>query len=347
MTVLVTGGAGFIGTHTLVELHKAGLDYIVVDNLSNSSARSLEAVSQITGTEVPFIRGDITDSRVLSDVIDCVTSQGRAVSAAIHFAALKSVAESFNDPLNYYENNVLGTIRLLQCLTRAGVKNCIFSSSATVYGEPRQLPFNEAHAIAPTNPYGQTKAMAESILANWAGPHSDNKVLSLRYFNPIGAHSSGIIGEDPRGTPNNLFPYIARVAQGKLGHLSVFGNDYDTTDGTGVRDYVHVVDIARAHVRAVSYLSNPHAMGFLAMNLGTGKGTSVMQLVDSFERASKVKIPVRFVARRPGDVASMWADVSMAEKVLGWKAELSLAAMCEDGWRWQSRNPDGFEGQMS
>lgn len=346
MIALVTGGAGFIGTHTLVELHRSGLPYVVVDNLSNSSARALAAVSRITGAPVPFVRGDVKDSALIASVLKRLTACGETVTV-IHFAALKSVAESVADPTRYFDNNITGTLKLLQSMHAAGVHNLIFSSSATVYGEPRRLPFDESHRIAPTNPYGHTKAIAERILSRWAAMHSGNKVLSLRYFNPVGAHPSGLIGEDPHGMPNNLFPCITRVAHGKLSHLDVYGDDYPTVDGTGVRDYVHVVDLARAHAQALDYVAQNQPPGFQAMNLGTGKGTSVMELVHAFERASGVRVPVRLAPRGAGDVASMWADPSLAERTLHWQAERSLAAMCEDGWRWQLRNPDGFQESAS
>ena len=341
MIALVTGGAGFIGTHTLVQLYRSGIPYVVIDNLSNSCPQALAAVSRITGEVVPFIRGDIKNEGLMLALLRSLQAHGKTVTV-IHLAGLKSVAESVSDPLRYYDNNITGTISLLQSMSAAGVHNLIFSSSATVYGEPRQLPFDESHRIAPTNPYGHTKAIAEQILSHWASSHPRNKVLSLRYFNPVGAHPSGLIGEDPHGPPNNLFPYITQVARGRRSHLNVFGGDYPTPDGTGVRDYVHVVDLARAHVQALKYVTQEQSPGFLAMNLGTGKGTSVMELVHAFERASGVKVPVKVVQRRAGDVASMWANPSLAERSLHWKAERSLTAICEDGWRWQVRNPEGF-----
>lgn len=340
-SLLVVGGAGYIGSHTLIELIRAGYRPVVVDNYSNSSPEVLQRVETLTGCAIERSDADVRDGAALDEIFSRCRMAGKPVSCVIHFAALKAVGESVQQPLAYYENNVGGTITLLQAMDRADVRQIIFSSSATVYGEPVALPYTETHRIAPTNPYGWTKAMVEQVLSDWASAGEGRSAVALRYFNPIGAHASGHIGEAPSGIPNNLFPYIAQVAVGKRERLHVFGNDYDTVDGTGVRDYLHVVDLAQGHVKAVEFAAR-EASGFVAINLGTGTGTSVLQLISAFEQASGRSIPYDVVARRPGDVASAWADPSLAERLLGWRAELSIEDMCRDGWRWQSQNPDGY-----
>ncbi len=339
-TLLVTGGAGYIGSHSLVELIAAGMRPVVFDNFSNSVAESLRRVERITGTSVPLIEGDVRDGAALDAVFARYAALGQPVSCVVHFAALKAVGESVSQPLRYYDNNVHGTLVLLEAMKRAGVGRIVFSSSATVYGEPVSLPYTEDHRIAPTNPYGATKAMVEQILQDLCVADPSFSAVTLRYFNPIGAHPSGLIGEDPQGDPNNLFPYITRVAVGRLPTLSVFGDDYPTVDGTGVRDYLHVVDLARGHVKAVEYAAS--AQGFVAVNLGTGRGTSVLELADAFTRTTGQAVPRRMCARRPGDIASAWADASRAQQLLGWKAVHSIEEMCADGWRWQSANPQGY-----
>lgn len=336
--LLVTGGAGYLGSHTVLELLAAGYEVLVLDNFSNSSPQVLERLEQLAHQPVPWVEGDIRDAALLDRIFRQQREQGQPVAAVVHFAALKAVGESVSQPLRYYENNVHGSVVLCQAMQRHEVNRLIFSSSATVYGQPDSLPFTESHRIAPVNPYGHTKAMVEQVLRDqcYADPHWG--VVALRYFNPIGAHPSGLIGEDPRDIPNNLFPYITQVAAGVLPHLQVFGTDYPTLDGTGVRDFIHVVDLARGHVAAVDYVLQ-HA-GFEAVNLGTGKGYSVLELVAAFEQVNGVKVPWQAVARRPGDIAAAWAEVTHAARVLGWRAELDLQAMCADGWRWQQRARD-------
>lgn len=339
-TLLVTGGAGYIGTHTLVELIHAGLRPIVFDNFSNSSLEAVRRVERITGREITLIQGDVRDAAALDAVFVESAASGAPVSCVLHFAALKAVGESVAEPVCYYENNVHGTIVLLQAMRRAGVARMVFSSSATVYGEPQALPYREDHRIAPTNPYGATKAMVEQILQDVCRADPKFSAVTLRYFNPIGAHPSGLIGEDPQGDPNNLFPYITRVAVGRLPELAIFGDDYATPDGTGVRDYLHVVDLARGHLKAVEYANT--ATGFVAVNLGTGSGTSVLELVGAFSRVTGRAIPRRISARRPGDIAQAWADPTLARTLLGWSATHTIEQMCADGWRWQSGNPQGY-----
>lgn len=340
-TLLVTGGSGYIGSHTLLALIAAGYRPIVLDNYSNSSPEVLRRVEQLSGTSVEFVHGDIRDEALLDTLFAEQAQRGSAVQGVVHFAALKAVGESVAQPLTYYENNVGGTTTLLAAMDRAKVRHLVFSSSATVYGEPLQLPYSEQHRIAPTNPYGWTKAMVEQILKDWAATGEQRRAVALRYFNPIGAHSSGRLGESPQGMPNNLFPFITQVAVGKRDQLMVFGEDYDTVDGTGVRDYLHVEDLADGHVRAVQYAAKAED-SFSAINLGTGKGTSVLQLVKAFEQSSGKTIPYRIQPRRPGDIASAWADPSLAFELLGWKAQKGIEEMCVDGWRWQSQNPDGY-----
>lgn len=335
MNILVTGGAGYIGSHTCVELLDSGYGVVVIDNLCNSEDESLRRVEKITGKKLKFYKGDIRDLALLKKIF----SENK-IDAVIHFAGLKAVGESVKIPLEYYENNIGGTLTLCKAMHEAGVKNIIFSSSATVYGAPKTVPVREDFPLSATNPYGRTKLMIEEILQDFYVADNGWNVTILRYFNPIGAHKSGIIGENPRGIPNNLMPYITQVATGKLEKLRVFGNDYPTPDGTGIRDYIHVVDLAKGHVAA---LKNASAPGVHIYNLGTGKGYSVLEVVSAFEKASGVKIPYEIAPRRPGDIAEVYADPSKAYNELGWKAELGIEEMCEDSWRWQSTNPDGYK----
>lgn len=328
MRVLVTGGAGFIGSHTLVALMEAGHEPVVVDNLSNASPSVVSRVGEITGSAPEFHQVDIRDHESLSGVIES------GFDACIHFAALKAVGESVEQPLKYYENNVSGTVSLVDALVAAGVDNFIFSSSATVYGEPTTLPLTEDMPIGTaTNPYGWSKIMMEQVLRDVQAAHPEMSVTLLRYFNPVGAHESGLIGEDPLGVPNNLMPYVARVAAGLLPRLRIFGDDYDTPDGTGVRDFVHVVDLAEGHVAALDACADEP--GVHVFNLGTGEGHSVLELVKTYEEESGKPIPYEVVDRRPGDVAANWADVSKAEREMGWRTRRDLADMCRDSWRWQ------------
>ena len=338
MAILVTGGAGFIGSHTVVELQNAGYDVVVLDNLSNSSEKSLERVEKITGKPVKFYKKDILDREGLNEVFE-----KEDIDSCIHFAGLKAVGESVVKPWEYYENNIAGTLTLVDVMRKHGVKNIIFSSSATVYGDPAIIPITEECPKGQcTNPYGWTKSMLEQILTDIQKADPEWNVVLLRYFNPVGAHESGRIGEDPKGIPNNLMPYISQVAVGKLEKLGVFGDDYDTPDGTGVRDYIHVVDLAVGHVKAIKYIfSNP---GLDIINLGTGVGYSVLDMVKAFSKACGKEIPYEIKPRREGDIAMCYADPSKASKVLGWKAERGLEQMCEDAWRWQSQNPEGYRG---
>ena len=339
MKVFVTGGAGFIGSHTCVELLNAGHEVVVVDNLCNSSKESLKRVKKITGKAVKFYKADIRDERKL----DRIVAAEAPFDATIHFAALKAVGESVQLPLKYYQNNLGGTFTLLKVLAAHGCKNIVFSSSATVYGQPQSVPIREDFPTPGcTNPYGWTKLMMEQVFKDVQKADPSWNVILLRYFNPIGAHESGLIGEDPAGIPNNLLPYVAQVAIGRLKELSVFGNDYPTPDGTGVRDYIHVVDLANAHLKAVEKLGKVKEYGLKVINLGTGNGYSVLQIVKAFEKVSGRKVPYAIRARRPGDVAECWADPSFALKELGWKAKRGIEKMCEDLWRWQSMNPYGF-----
>ena len=337
MAILVTGGAGYIGSHTVVELQNAGYDVVVLDNLSNASEKALDRVSKITGKPVKFYKADILDRDALNDIFDKET-----IESCIHFAGLKAVGESVVKPWEYYENNIAGTLTLVDVMRKNNVKNIIFSSSATVYGDPAQIPITEECPKGQcTNPYGWTKSMLEQVLTDIQKADPEWNVMLLRYFNPIGAHKSGTIGENPNGIPNNLMPYITQVAVGKLKELGVFGNDYDTPDGTGVRDYIHVVDLAKGHVKALKKIEeNP---GLAIYNLGTGKGYSVLDIVKNFEAATGVKIPYVIKPRRAGDIATCYCDASKAEKELGWKAENGIREMCEDSWRWQSNNPQGYE----
>lgn len=337
MAILVTGGAGYIGSHTVVELQNAGYDVVVLDNLSNASEKALDRVSKITGKPVKFYKADILDRDALNDIFDKET-----IESCIHFAGLKAVGESVVKPWEYYENNIAGTLTLVDVMRKNNVKNIIFSSSATVYGDPAQIPITEECPKGQcTNPYGWTKSMLEQVLTDIQKADPEWNVMLLRYFNPIGAHKSGTIGENPNGIPNNLMPYITQVAVGKLKELGVFGNDYDTPDGTGVRDYIHVVDLAKGHVKALKKIGeNP---GLAIYNLGTGKGYSVLDIVKNFEAATGVKIPYVIKPRRAGDIATCYCDASKTEKELGWKAENGIREMCEDSWRWQSNNPQGYE----
>ena len=335
--ILVTGGAGYIGSHTVVELIAAGYEAIIVDNFSNSSVEVLDRLKTITGVDIPFYKGSISDKDFMNRVFE-----ENQIDAVIHFAAYKAVGESVQEPLKYYKNNVCGTISLLDIMKLHKVEHIIFSSSATVYGMNNISPLTEDLPTSATNPYGYTKLMMEQILTDVALALSDWSVTNLRYFNPIGAHESGLIGEAPNGIPHNLMPYITQVAVGKLQELSVFGNDYDTHDGTGVRDYIHVVDLAKGHVLALKH--NLENKGVAVFNLGTGIGYSVLDMVKAFENVNGVKIPYTIKDRRPGDVATCFADASKANDILGWKAEKTLQDMMRDSWRWQSSNPNGYEG---
>lgn len=337
MKILVTGGAGFIGSHTVVELLNAGYEAVVVDNLCNSSEKCLQRVEKITGKKVPFYKADILDRETMNRIFE--TEKPEAV---IHFAGLKAVGESVEKPWEYYENNIAGTLTLVDAMRSHGVKNIIFSSSATVYGSPAFIPITEECPKGQcTNPYGWTKSMLEQILSDIWFADKEWNVILLRYFNPIGAHKSGMIGENPNGIPNNLMPYITQVAVGKRAELGVFGNDYDTPDGTGVRDYIHVVDLAEGHVKALEKIKDNS--GLKIYNLGTGKGYSVLDIVKNFEAATGVKIPYSIKPRRAGDIATCYSDASLAKKELGWEAKNGIREMCEDSWRWQKNNPNGYE----
>ena len=335
MKILVTGGAGYIGSHTSLELLKAGYEVVVVDNLSNSKEESLKRIREITGRDLSFHRIDLLDRKALSKVFD-----GAGIDAVIHFAGLKAVGESVQMPLKYYHNNVTGTLILCEVMGEHNVKNLVFSSSATVYGDPETVPIKEDFPLGPANPYGRTKLMIEDILRDCHTADNSWNFALLRYFNPVGAHESGRIGEDPNGIPNNLLPFISQVAVGKLPQLRIFGDDYPTRDGTGVRDYIHVVDLAIGHLRALEKLTtNP---GVVTYNLGTGRGYSVLEMVSAFEKAAGRKIPHRIAKRRPGDIAECYADPSKANNELNWSAVRDIDEMCADTWRWQSGNPDGY-----
>ena len=341
--ILVTGGAGYIGSHTCIALHHAGYDVVVYDNLSNSSREAINRVSTLIGQPIEFIEGDIRDTELLRQVFT-----EHQFFGVIHFAGLKAVGESVAKPLLYYNNNVSGTITLLEAMAEANVKNLVFSSSATVYGDPEVLPIDETSPRSCTNPYGQSKLTVEHILEDLAATNDGWNLIPLRYFNPVGAHPSGQIGEDPNDIPNNLMPYISQVAVGKLEKLSVFGNDYPTVDGTGVRDFIHVTDLAAGHVAALNYLQQQvnvqqSSVGCLPINLGTGTGTSVLELVNAFTDITWQRVPYQFVARRAGDIASCYASADKAKELLGWQAKLSVAEMCADTWRWQSQNPNGYK----
>ncbi|TWP25741.1 UDP-glucose 4-epimerase GalE [TM7 phylum sp. oral taxon 346] len=334
-TTLVTGGAGYIGSHTLIELINNNFEVVVIDNLANSSRESLRRVEQITGHEIPFIEADVRDQSALDDIFTTYD-----IDSVIHFAGLKAVGESVAKPLEYYDNNLVSTMTLLEAMREHNVKQLVFSSSATVYGSPSELPLRETSTVGVglTNPYGKTKYMIEQIIQDYCAADPAFEATILRYFNPIGAHQSGQIGEDPNGIPNNLLPYVAQVAVGKLQSVGVFGDDYDTPDGTGVRDYIHVVDLARGHVAALQHMK----AGASIYNLGTGSGTSVLEIIKAFSKACGRDLPYEIKPRRAGDIATCYADCSKAERELGWRAELSIEQACADSWRWQSQNPNGF-----
>jgi UDP-glucose 4-epimerase len=333
--IFVTGGAGYIGIHTTLQLLDVGNEVCIFDNFSNSSPAAVARLRRLAGRDFANIEGDL---RSADDLQNAMTQF--QPDAVIHFAGLKAVGESNDKPLLYYDNNVGGSARLLEAMDRAGCRRIVFSSSATVYGEPRYLPFDETHPIAPTNPYGRTKAMVEAMIGDWSAATSDASAVLLRYFNPVGAHASGQIGEDPLGIPNNLMPFIAQVAVGRRERLAIYGDDYDTRDGTGERDYIHVEDLAAAHVAALDYVA-AHT-GCQAVNIGTGKGTTVNELVAAYARASGRSIATEIVARRPGDIASSYAATDKAKLLLGWTAQHGVDAMCASSWRWQSANPDGY-----
>ena len=335
MRVLITGGAGYIGSHTCVEMLAAGHDLVVVDNLCNSKEESLRRVREIAGRGFDFVRADLRDRAALDAIF-----RAQPIAAVVHFAGLKAVGESVQLPLEYYDNNIGGTLTLCRAMAAAGVKAIVFSSSATVYGDPASVPIREQFPLCATNPYGRSKLFIEEILRDLQVSDPAWSCILLRYFNPVGAHPSGRIGEDPNGIPNNLMPYVAQVAVGKHPRLRVFGNDYPTPDGTGVRDYIHVVDLARGHVAALDKLTQQP--GTLVYNLGTGRGYSVLEMVAAFEQASGRPVPYEIVARRPGDIATCYADPAKAREELGWQAQYAIEAMVTDAWRWQSQNPDGF-----
>lgn len=336
MKILVTGGAGYIGSHTCVELLNEGHEVIILDNLYNSSRKAVDRIEEITGKQVTFYEADIRDRAGIQAVFD-----QEQIDAVIHFAGLKAVGESVAKPIEYYENNIGGTLTLCDVMRNHGVKNIIFSSSATVYGDPAEIPITESCPKGVcTNPYGWTKSMLEQILTDIHTSDNEWNVVLLRYFNPIGAHKSGMIGEDPKGIPNNLLPYVAQVAIGKLPQIGVFGNDYDTPDGTGVRDYIHVVDLARGHVKALAKLTA--GSGVNVYNLGTGNGYSVLDVIHAFEKACGHELPYEIKPRRPGDIATCYAKCDKAREELGWEAEFGIEEMCADSWRWQSQNPDGY-----
>lgn len=336
MAILVTGGAGYIGSHTVLELLNSGNDVVVIDNLCNSSRESLRRVEALTGRSVTFYEADVCDRCALQTIF-----AQHAIDAVIHFAGLKAVGESTQIPLKYYQNNIAATLVLCEEMERAGVFHLVFSSSATVYGDPHTVPIQEHFPTSATNPYGRSKLMVEEMLRDIVAADPRWSVVLLRYFNPVGAHISGQIGEDPNGIPNNLLPYIAQVAIGRLKQLSVFGNDYPTPDGTGVRDYIHVVDLSLGHLKALQYIADRH--GVFTFNLGTGQGYSVLEMVKAFELASGRAVPYQVVARRPGDIAVCYAEPDLAAQELGWRAERGLPEMMADTWRWQSQNPNGYK----
>lgn len=333
--ILVTGGAGYIGSHTCVELLNSGYEVLILDNMENSSEKSIKRVEKITGKKPEFIRGDVRDEKILDEIF-----KNQEIDSVIHFAGYKAVGESVDFPLKYYENNVSGTIILLEKMKEYNIKNIVFSSSATVYGDPHKVPIKEDFPLKPYNPYGKTKRMVEMILEDLYESDKSWNIGLLRYFNPVGAHESGLIGEDPRGIPNNLTPYITQVAVGKLKKLSVFGNDYPTKDGTGVRDFIHVKDLASGHVKAIEKISEKP--GLFAVNLGTGKGYSVLEVLKAFEKACKKEIPYSIEARRPGDIAKCYADTGLAKEFLNWEAMFGIEKMAEDAWNWQKNNPEGY-----
>ena len=335
MSILVTGGCGYIGSHTCIELLKAGRDIVVIDNYYNAKPEALRRVKELAGKDFPFYECDIRDEEGLRRVF-----AAHDIEAVIHFAGLKAVGESVEKPLEYYENNVSGTLTLLRVMRKYGCRTMIFSSSATVYGSQNPVPYREEMPTSATNPYGYTKVMIEQILRDVCAADPNFTAVALRYFNPIGAHMSGLLGENPNGIPNNLVPYVAQVASGKLDHVQVYGDDYDTPDGTGVRDYIHVMDLAVGHVAALAYGANDH--GFEAVNLGTGHGSSVLEVIHAYEKACGRKIPVEITDRRAGDVAVSYADVSKAKELLGWEASADLQQMCSDSWRFTLQNPNGL-----
>ncbi len=335
MTVLVTGGAGYIGSHTVVELLNDGFDVVIIDNLDNSSEESLRRVEKITGRKPVFYQADVRDKATLELIFTA-----HQIDWVIHFAGLKAVGESVRMPVEYYDNNLISTLYLLEAMKKHNVKNLVFSSSATVYGEPERLPLDEDCHLSTTNPYGTTKLMQEMMLKDLYVSDKEWNIVLLRYFNPVGAHESGLIGEDPKGIPNNLMPYVAQVASGKLKQIGVFGNDYPTPDGTGVRDYIHVVDLAKGHVAAIK---NLHEGGVHIYNLGTGIGYSVLDMIHAFEKACGKELPYEIKPRRPGDVPACYATSAKALKEIGWKAQFDLERMCADQWRWQKNNPNGYE----
>ncbi|PJW19905.1 UDP-glucose 4-epimerase GalE [Geobacillus thermodenitrificans] len=336
MAILVTGGAGYIGSHAVVELLEGGYDVVIVDNLSNSHIEAIHRIKELTGKNFPFYQYDLLDYEAIDHLF-----QEHDIEAVMHFAGLKAVGESVQMPLRYYHNNITGTLNLCRVMDKHNVKKMVFSSSATVYGNPERVPIDETFPLSATNPYGRTKLMIEEILRDLSVSDPSWRIALLRYFNPIGAHKSGRIGESPSGIPNNLMPYITQVAIGKREKLYIFGNDYETHDGTGVRDYIHVVDLVKGHIKALQYLE--HHTGVEAFNLGTGKGYSVLDLVRTFSEVNGVNIPYEFTDRRPGDVAISYANPEKANKILNWKAEYDLRQMCEDSWRWQTNNPNGYE----
>lgn len=334
--ILITGGTGFIGSHTVLELLKKNYDVVVLDNLSNSKKESLTRVEKISGKKINFYKIDLLDKKGLHNLFSSYR-----FDSVIHFAGLKAVGESVKEPLKYYQNNITGTLNLCEVMVEHDVKKIVFSSSATVYGDPEESPITEESKLTSVNPYGATKLGIENIFRDLFKSDPSWRIALLRYFNPVGAHESGLIGEDPNGIPNNLFPYITQVAVGKLNHLRIYGDDYETHDGTGVRDYIHVVDLANGHIKCLEKLSE--STGIYTYNLGTGKGSSVLDVVKAFEKANGVAIPYKFVPRRPGDAAVCYADVSKAAKELNWRTERNLEDMCRDAWRWQSMNPNGFD----
>ncbi|PTP00086.1 UDP-glucose 4-epimerase GalE [Vibrio sp. 10N.286.45.A3] len=336
MKILVTGGTGYIGSHTCIQMIEAGITPIILDNLYNSKEMVLDRVQHVSGIKPVFYQGDIRDSTILQTIFS-----EHNIAGVIHFAGLKAVGESVEKPLMYYDNNVSGTLNLVSEMDKAGVKSIIFSSSATVYGDPASVPIREDFPTSATNPYGRSKLMVEECLTDFHKANPEWSITLLRYFNPVGAHESGLLGEDPQGIPNNLLPFVAQVAVGRRDRLGVFGNDYPTTDGTGVRDYIHVVDLADGHLAALNTVGSQQ--GLHVFNLGTGQGNSVLEMVAAFEQASQRAVPYQVLPRRAGDIAECWADPSYAEQVLGWKATRSLKTMVEDTWRWQSKNPEGYQ----
>lgn len=336
MKILITGGVGYIGSHTVIQLVEAGYEIVIVDNLCNSKIEALNRVEEITNTKIKFYKSDLLDQDALNQIF-----KEEKVDGVIHFAGLKAVGESVGIPLHYYNNNVTGTLNLLEAMKNNNVKKLVFSSSATVYGDPHKVPITEDFPLSATNPYGYTKLMIEQILRDLYKSENSWDIAILRYFNPVGAHQSGRIGEDPNGIPNNLMPFVSQVAVGKRESVAVFGNDYPTIDGTGVRDYIHVVDLANGHLKALEKLkTNP---GCVEYNLGTGKGYSVIEVIKAFEKASNKKVPYKIVPRREGDIAACYANPNLAKKELDWEAKFEIEKMCEDSWRWQSQNPNGFE----